>query len=84
MGLVAMTPTCLPCRPVLASRGMDFFYAATARNLNTPEIIASGDGFPRFRPRLGSWMENYLRNRGGDLEKGSKKCYIWEDNLRLR
>lgn len=25
MGLVAMTPTCLPCRPVLASRGMDFF-----------------------------------------------------------
>lgn len=80
MGLVAMTPTCLPCRPVLASRGMDFFYAATARNLNTPEIIASGDGFPRFRPRLGSWMENYLRNRGGNLEKGSKKCYIWEDN----
>ena len=43
-------------------------------NQNTPEIIASGDGFPRFRPRLGSWMENYLRNRGGDLEKGSKKC----------
>lgn len=32
MGLVAMTPTCLPCRPVLASRGMDFFM------LRLPEI----------------------------------------------
>lgn len=29
MGLVAMTPTCLPCRPVLASRGMDFFCEQT-------------------------------------------------------
>lgn len=84
MGLVAMTqPVCHAAR-CLHRVAWIFFYAATARNLNTPEIIVSGDGFPRFRPRLGSWMENYLRNRGGDLEKGSKKCYIWEDNLRLR